>query len=94
MCKRRTIKTGTSKKKKKLSTSNSKNKIKKKEDEILRQLQIACLLSKSKKNKIKIGPRSLNEVLLLLLSVHVVPFGVDDGRVGVRGVLGPFGLVR
>lgn len=37
--------------------------------------------------------RRLNEVLFLFLRVHVVPLGVDDGRVCVGGVLRTFGLV-
>lgn len=40
------------------------------------------------------GISRLDEVLLLFLRVHVVPLGVDDGRVSVGGVLRPFGLVR
>ena len=54
---------------------------------MLRQVKTACLLSHTKE-------KSLDEVLFLLLRVHVVSLGVDDGCVGVRGVLRSFGLVR
>lgn len=59
----------------------------------LRQLQIACLLSKRVVKQRRSESDSLDEVLFLLLRVHVVSLGVDDGGVGVGGVLGPFGLV-
>lgn len=45
-------------------------------------------------NENKITTEASDVVFLFLVRVVVTPFGVDDGRVGVRRVVRPLGFVR